>query len=174
MFQTFISSPGQCWLGLSNCLALRESPWFGNRDQRCSGMPLPPSQVAFVGKCCEASIMSSGSGFILNAVACQLYYFEYFLPALERNLSHIQILKIASLLQLSPETIGDIRPYRGCFQDGPILALSIIFTCAWGNTFHWGPRLVFFRVLLGLLLVLWLRRSHRWTDSAIGSLNFSS
>lgn len=52
---------------------------------------------------------SSGSYFIFNAILCQPYYFEYFLPALERNLSHIQALKIASLPQLSPQTIGDIR-----------------------------------------------------------------
>lgn len=68
---------------------------------------------------CEAESPSSGNCFIFNAIVCQPYYFEYFLPALERNLSHIQVLKIAFLLQLSPQTIEDIHPSRVAFGMSP-------------------------------------------------------
>lgn len=83
---------------------------------------------------CEAESPSSGNCFIFNVTVCQPYYFEYFLPALERNLSHIQVLKIASLLQLSPQTIEDIHPSRGCFRDESIPAVSIVITCAGRST----------------------------------------
>lgn len=83
---------------------------------------------------CEAESPSSGNCFIFNVIVCQPYYFEYFLPALERNLSHIQVLKIASLLQLSPQTIEDIHPSRGCFWDESIPAVSIVITCAGRST----------------------------------------
>lgn len=78
-------------------------------------------------------------------------------------MSHIQVLKIASLLQLSPQTVGDIRPSRGYFQDESISAVSTVFTCAHGNTSS-RPAVRFSRVLSGHLSVRWPWQLQRWTS----------
>lgn len=75
--------------------------------------------------------MSSGSYFIFNAVACQLYYFEYFLPALERNSSH------PSIKNSLPSTIVPTDNWRHPPLQGLLLGWAHFGTF---HNFHLWPR----------------------------------
>lgn len=64
--------------------------------------------------------LKSGNHFFFNAIVCQPYYLEYFLPPLERNLDHFQVLKIVSLDNCLKRQSGTSCPSEGPFQDDAI------------------------------------------------------
>ena len=65
-------------------------------------------------------MLKSGNHFFFNTIVCQPYYLEYFLPPLERNLDHFQVLKIVSLDNCLKRQLGISCPSRGPFQGDAI------------------------------------------------------